>query len=97
MGRDAGEVECVDPKTGDTVWKGRLPKHRAKYYSSPTLADGKIYAAREDGVVFVATADRECRVLSENDMGERVIASPVPVAGRILIRGEKNLYAIGKQ
>ena len=29
-------------------------------------------------------------------MGERLIASLVPVAGKLLVRGEKNLFCIGK-
>jgi predicted membrane chloride channel (bestrophin family) len=28
-------------------------------------------------------------------MGERIIASPVPVAGRLLLRGEKHLFCVG--
>lgn len=90
--RDRGEVECIDPKTGKTIWENRFPKHRAKYYSSPSIADGKIYAAREDGVVFVGRIEGGFKVLSENEFGERIIAAPVPVGGRLLIRGEKNLY-----
>lgn len=92
--RDRGEVECVDPKTGKTLWTGALPKSGASYYSSPSFADGKLYAAREDGIVFVARADGKFEVLAENNMGERVIASPVPVAGNLLLRGEKHLFAI---
>lgn len=49
----------------------------------------------EDGTVFVAKIDGAFEVLSENKMGEPVIASPVPVAGRLLIRGEKHLFCIG--
>lgn len=91
---DRGEVECLDPGTGNSLWKGELPKHRASYYSSPALADGKLYAAREDGVVFVASVEGKFEILSENNLGERVIASPVPVANRLLIRGEKHLFCI---
>jgi hypothetical protein len=29
-------------------------------------------------------------------MGERLIASPVPIGNRLLIRGEEHLYCIGK-
>jgi hypothetical protein len=29
-------------------------------------------------------------------MGERVIASPVPVMNRLLVRGEKHLFCLGK-
>lgn len=94
--QDGGEVVCLDAVTGQTVWSDRLPKHRMKYYASPLVADGKLYAAREDGVVFVADVADGFRLLSENDMGERVIASPIAVDGRLLIRGENHLVCIGK-
>ena len=92
--RDRGEVLCTDPKTGQTIWQGALPKDRASYYSSPSIGDGKLYAAREDGTVYVAQIEGEFKVLSENVMGERIIASPVPVNSRLLLRGEKHLYCI---
>ncbi len=92
---DRGEVECIDPASGKTVWKDALPKTSSSYYSSPVVADGKIYAAREDGVVFVAGIDGKFEVLAENAMGERLIASPVPVANRLLLRCENHLFCIG--
>ena len=92
--RDRGEVECIDPVTGKTEWSGQLPKSGSSYYSSPTIADGKVYAAREDGVVFVARVDGKFELLSENHMGERIIAAPVPVGNRLLLRGEKTLFCI---
>jgi outer membrane protein assembly factor BamB len=90
--RDRGEVLCVQPADGKVQWEAAFPKNRASYYSSPTVADGKIFAAREDGTVFVASIEKEFKLLSETDFGERIIASPVPVNGSLLIRGEKNLY-----
>jgi outer membrane protein assembly factor BamB len=92
--RDRGEVECLDPATGKTFWNGQLPKSSSSYYSSPAVADGRIYAAREDGVVFVARVEGTFEVLAENDMGERMIASPVPVGNRLLLRGEKHLFCV---
>ena len=60
--------------------------------ASPLVAGGKLYAPREDGVVFVASiVDGQFKLLSENDMQESVIGSPVPAMDRILIRGEKHL------
>jgi outer membrane protein assembly factor BamB len=94
--KDGGEVECLDPKTGDTVWTGRFPKNANKYYSSPTIAGGRLYAAREDGVVMVADIREKFSMLAENDMQERIIASPVPIEGKLLIRGEKHLFCIGQ-
>ena len=72
-----------------------LPKASAKYYASPVIAAGKLYAIREDGVVFVVQVEGEFKVLAENRMGERVIASPVPVSNRVLIRGQKHLFCVG--
>jgi outer membrane protein assembly factor BamB len=95
--RDRGEVECIDPATGKTLWSGELPKSGSNYYASPTLADGKLYAAREDGVVYVAKIEGGFQVLAENNMGERIIASPVPVGNRLLLRGDKTMFCIGAQ
>ncbi|MGA2501116.1 MAG: PQQ-binding-like beta-propeller repeat protein, partial [Tepidisphaeraceae bacterium] len=95
--RDRGEVECIDPQTGKSVWSDTLPRSAGNYYASPTVAAGKLYAARQDGVVFVASIDGKFEVLSKNEMGERMIASPVPVGGRMLLRGEEHLFCVGKQ
>lgn len=91
--RDRGEVECIDPTTGDTIWADALPKGRGNYYASPLIAGGKLYAAREDGVVFVVKLnDDRMELLSENDMEESVIGSPIALSGRVFIRGEKHLF-----
>ncbi len=94
--RDGGEVECLEPATGKTVWKGAFPKHRTNFYSSPVIAGGRFYAPREDGVVFVANvAGDEFRVLSLHDLQEPVIGSPIPLDGRIYLRGERHLFCFG--
>lgn len=91
--RDRGEVACLDPATGKTIWEGAFPKHRSNYYASPLIAGDKLFAPREDGVVFVASvADGQFKLLAENDMEESVIGSPVPMGNRVLIRGEKHLF-----
>jgi outer membrane protein assembly factor BamB len=94
--RHKGQVVCLDPATGKTFWTGSFPEHRAPYYSSPVIANGVLYAAREDGTVFAAKVEEKFELLGENPMGERVIASPVPAANRLLIRGDKHLFCVGK-
>ncbi len=96
--RDRGEVACIDPATGKTVWDAAFPKHRTNYYASPLVAGDKLYAPREDGVVFVANiAGDKFDLLSENDMGESVIGSPIPAANRLLMRGERHLFCIASE
>lgn len=93
--RDRGEVASIDPATGKTIWEGAFPKNRANYYASPLVAGDKLYAPREDGTVFVASiAGDKFELLSENDMAESVIGSPVPTTNGILIRGEQHLFCV---
>ena len=94
---DKGRVNCLDPATGKTLWTGAFPKHRAKFYASPLIAGGKIYVPREDGVVFVAEVKDGFKLLAENQMGESIIASPVPASNRLLIRGTRNLFCISDE
>jgi outer membrane protein assembly factor BamB len=95
--RHRGEVACLDPKTGQTLWTGTLPKGNAPYYSSPVVAHGLLYAAREDGVVFVARVGDQFELLSENPMGERIVASPVPAGNHLFLRGDEHLFCAGNR
>jgi outer membrane protein assembly factor BamB len=94
--RDRGEILCIDPATGKTIWNDAFPKGRASFYASPLIADGHLYAAREDGVVFIASVMNDrFELLAESDMGQSVIGSPVPSWNRIYIRGENHLFCLG--
>ncbi len=44
---------------------------------------------------MVAVANDRFELLAQNDMQQRVIGSPVPVANRIFIRGENHLFCLG--
>jgi outer membrane protein assembly factor BamB len=95
--RHRGEVVCLDPATGQSLWKGAFPRTNACYYASPVVARGILYAAREDGVVFAARVEKQFEFLSENPMGERIIASPVPINNHLLIRGDEHLFCISRE
>ncbi len=91
--RDRGEVVCIDPATGETIWDDAFPKSRSNFYASPLIANGYLFAAREDGAVFVASVrNGKFRLLAENDLRESVIGSPAPAEDQIFIRGEKHLF-----
>ncbi|MBX3423239.1 MAG: PQQ-binding-like beta-propeller repeat protein [Pirellulaceae bacterium] len=95
---DQGEVECLSPSTGKTVWKQQLPKHRNKFYASPLLAGHRLYAPREDGVVFVGEIkDNAFRLLEQNNMGQSIIGSPVPLGNGLLLRGENHLFYVAEK
>jgi outer membrane protein assembly factor BamB len=93
--RDRGEVECLDPASGKTIWSDTFPSNRASHYASPLIANGNLYAPREDRVVFVAgVANDQFKLLAENNMEEPVIGSPAASSDCIFIRGEKYLFCV---
>ena len=94
---DKGELVCVEPATGKTIWSGELPKDTPHYYASPLVAGGRLYAAREDGMIYVVGLDGKCGVEGANAMGERINASPVPLGNRLLLRTEQHLFCIGAE
>lgn len=92
---DRGQIDCIDPKTGKTLWSESLPRSSSNYYASPVVAGGVMYVAREDGAAYVVQVEGGFKLLSEGRFDDRVIASIVPAADRIFVRGEANLYCIG--
>jgi outer membrane protein assembly factor BamB len=93
MTNEVGVVTCADAATGAPVWKHRLG---GVFFASPVAGDNKIYMVSETGETFVLEAGREARVLARNDLGERLIASPAISNGRLLLRSDRTLFAIGK-
>jgi outer membrane protein assembly factor BamB len=92
--RHRGEIICLDPASGKTIWSGAFPKAAAPYYASPVVANGILYAAREDGMVFAARVEDRFELLGENPMGERIVATPVPAENRLFLRGDEHLFCI---
>jgi outer membrane protein assembly factor BamB len=92
MATDVGAVTVVDARDGSRVWQQRID---GVFSASPVAADGKIYFVSENGETIVLRAGRTPEVLSRNDLGERAIASPAVSNGRIFIRTDDHLFAIG--
>ena len=93
MANGSGIVTAVDAETGRRVWQDRLG---GIYSASPVAGDGKVYLFSETGETLVLEAGRELTVLAENDLGERVVSSPAVSDGRIFIRTDESLIAVGR-
>jgi outer membrane protein assembly factor BamB len=95
---DKGQISCLDLKTGDPLWTTQPEKKRATTVSaSPILAGGKIYITREDGKTYVITPEKDSEIVAENTLsGEFVLATPIFVDGKVLLRTNDHLYCIGK-
>jgi outer membrane protein assembly factor BamB len=92
---DKGVMTCLDARTGEVKYEGGRVPVPATFTASPVAFDGKILLTSEDGDTFVIKAGPKHEVLRTNSLGEPVYASPAVADGKIFIRGEKNLYAIG--
>jgi len=89
---DNGVAICVDARTGRIHWQERVG---GNYSASPVFAGGRIYMQNETGTGFVLAPGKEFRVLAENPLGERTLASYAVLEGALLIRTEQHLYRIG--
>jgi outer membrane protein assembly factor BamB len=92
MANDAGVITAIDATTGARVWQERTG---GVFSASPVTADGKVYFVSESGETIVVRASREPVILSRNEIGERSVASPAIAGGRIYLRTDRHLLAIG--
>jgi outer membrane protein assembly factor BamB len=92
MANERGIVSTADAKDGATLWKERFA---GIFSASPVAAAGRVYITNEDGRTYVLQAGRERKVIAENDLGERTLASIAISQGRIFVRTDSNLYCIG--
>jgi outer membrane protein assembly factor BamB len=93
MAGDVGVITCVDAMTGAQVWRQRLG---GIYTASPVAGDGKIYLLSESGETVVLRAGRTPEVLARNTIDGRVLASPAISGGRIFIRTDDQVIAVGR-
>jgi outer membrane protein assembly factor BamB len=89
---DAGIASCFRAKDGERLWMERLGPH---YSASLVTAGGSAYFLSDDGVTTIVRPGSKLDVVSKNELGEHCYASPAISQGKIYLRGEKHLYAIG--
>ena len=94
---DTGLMSCLEARTGEVQYEGGRVPIPATFTASPVAVDGKILITSEDGDTFVIEAGPRYEILRTNSVSEPVYASLALAQGKILIRGEKNLYCIGQK
>ena len=92
---DKGVLTCIEPLSGKVVYEGGRIPVPTFVRASPVAWEDKILLSGEDGDFFVIQAGAAHKVLASSSIGERVIASPAIAGGRLFIRSEEHLYAIG--
>ena len=89
---DVGVVTCIEVKTGERLWQQRIG---GVFSASPVAGDGKIYFLSENGETVVMRAGRVAEVIARNTIDGRTLASPAISGGRLFLRTDDELVAIG--
>jgi len=93
MANDVGVLTAVDAVTGARIWQERVD---GVFSASPVAGGGHVYFVSESGDTVVVKAGRQPQVVARNAIGERAVASPAISSGRIFVRTDKHVFAIGQ-
>ena len=94
--QNQGLFDCYNLATGEEVYRERIPHNGSGFSASPVGSDGKIFLSSEDGDVFVVKAGRRFSIIAQNSIGEPVMATPAISDGKLFVRGQHNVFAIGR-
>lgn len=89
---DNGTVTCVVTRDGKVLWS---EKPAGRFYGSPVCVNGVLYAMTTSGDVVVLKAGPTYELLAVNPLGEKSHATPAVGDGRMFLRTESHLIAIG--
>lgn len=92
---DNGIVTCLDPRTGAIKYEGGRVPVPARFMGSPVAFGDFIAMTSEEGDTYMLKAGPSHQIVRTNSVDEPVFSSPAIANGRIYIRGEKHLFAIG--
>jgi outer membrane protein assembly factor BamB len=92
---DKGLLTCLDARTGQVLYEGARPPMPASFMASPVAVNGHLLLMSQDGDTFVVKAGPRFEVAGTNPLGEPISASAAVAGGRLYIRGETHLFAIG--
>lgn len=90
-----GFLSCFDAKTGEQVYKERLPGAHG-FTSSPWASGGKIFCLDDAGLTYVVQAGSAFKVLGKSGIEEMCWSSPAAAGGALFLRGVDHLYCIKK-
>ena len=91
MANDEGYGLCLEAKTGERVWRERL---KGKHSASPIYGSGRIYFFNEKNLASVIEPGRQFKVLAENQLEERVMATPAVTGDAFILRSKTHLYRL---
>ncbi|MDR0349387.1 MAG: PQQ-binding-like beta-propeller repeat protein [Tannerella sp.] len=86
-----GVVASFDTQTGELRKEHEL---NTEFYSSPVIAEGKLYLFSNDGKMHIFSANNDFNLINSFDTGEKTFATPAFTDGKIVVRTEKSIYCV---
>ena len=90
-----GTLDAYNLKTGQEIYRQRLPVVGSGFSASPVASDGKIYLSNEDGEILIVSAGEKFAHVATNSIGELLMATPALSDGVMYVRSAASLFAIG--
>lgn len=88
----AGHIHCLDDKTGKPYW---VHDTKTETWSSPLVADGKVYLATKKDLVTLA-AGKQDKLLSEVPLGSSAYATAITANSTLFVCSQSYLWAVQK-
>jgi len=92
-----GLLDAYNLRTGEELYRQRLPVVGSGFSASPVASDGKLYLSNEDGEMLVIAAGQKFAHVATNSMGELLMATPALSDGVMYVRSSASLFAIGRK
>jgi outer membrane protein assembly factor BamB len=90
----SGLVHCVDAATGRVHWTCDV---FAAVWSSPLIADDRVYVGDEEGKITIFKLSNRNVVLGQIDFGRTIYSTPVAAGGVLYVATKTHLFAIADE
>ncbi len=88
----SGKAHCLEEDTGMPCW---VHETNAETWSTPPVADGKVYVCTKKNLVTL-DAGKEKKVISEITLGSTTYATPFVAKGTLFVCSQSYLWAVQK-
>lgn len=91
VGDSGGFINCIDAESGELIWEQQT---KGAIWTSPLVADGKVYVGTRRGDFWVLSASKEKNVLFTIDLGSPISSSAVAANSTLYIATMTKLFAV---
>jgi outer membrane protein assembly factor BamB len=88
-----GKLTCYNALTGEQIYSEKVGKGNS-YTASPVAADGIIYIADNDGMVYSVKAGPVFEITGENNLGETYMSTPAIADNYMFFKTVNHLIAV---